>query len=293
MIATSKTPFIHLFPSFVTSRVKSVPASINSFESCQSLRFFGQLAPSAIQPKQLTQPSLAPPISDPPLRPLRTAFVTERSPGSPLDGRLHLEISRSAYTASDRLGAALRFSKRGECRQRGGCAGDNKSAHPYKERRFGPQKHESLSTRNAVRRLGVRTIESAHPNFPNLRRNLLFSCHPSPQAEDLLLLGICFCFCRCLFFPHTPTKPVILSGAACALCKLRSRRTPIPPTSPIPLVPFNRYASRCLFLPRYSFFAMIPHPQTIFHAFAQQNRMSSPQTHPRTNNPSPINKIKR
>jgi hypothetical protein len=39
-------------------------------------------------------------------------------------------------------------------------------------------------------------------------------------------------------------------------------------------------------------FAMIPHPQTIFHAFTQQNRMSSPQTHPKTSNPIPINKIK-
>jgi hypothetical protein len=34
------------------------------------------------------------------------------------------------------------------------------------------------------------------------------------------------------------------------------------------------------------------HPQTIFHAFAQQNRMSSPQTHQKTNNSNPINKIK-
>jgi hypothetical protein len=33
-------------------------------------------------------------------------------------------------------------------------------------------------------------------------------------------------------------------------------------------------------------------PQTIFHAFTQQNRMSSPPIHQKANNPSPINKIK-
>jgi hypothetical protein len=33
-------------------------------------------------------------------------------------------------------------------------------------------------------------------------------------------------------------------------------------------------------------------PQTIFHAFTQQNRMSSPQTHQKTNNSNSINKIK-
>jgi hypothetical protein len=37
---------------------------------------------------------------------------------------------------------------------------------------------------------------------------------------------------------------------------------------------------------------MIRDCKTIFHAFAQQNRMSSPQTPQKTNNPSPINKIK-
>jgi hypothetical protein len=35
-----------------------------------------------------------------------------------------------------------------------------------------------------------------------------------------------------------------------------------------------------------------PHPQTIFHAFTQQNRMSSPQTPPKTHNINPINNIK-
>jgi hypothetical protein len=39
-------------------------------------------------------------------------------------------------------------------------------------------------------------------------------------------------------------------------------------------------------------YAPIPHPQTIFHAFTQQNHLSSPQTHQKTNNPNPINKIK-
>jgi hypothetical protein len=39
-------------------------------------------------------------------------------------------------------------------------------------------------------------------------------------------------------------------------------------------------------------FAVIRHPQTIFHAVAQQNPRSSPQTSHKTNNPSPINKIK-
>jgi hypothetical protein len=39
-------------------------------------------------------------------------------------------------------------------------------------------------------------------------------------------------------------------------------------------------------------YAPIPHPKTIFHAFTQQNRMSSPQTYSKTNNPNPTNKIK-
>jgi hypothetical protein len=39
-------------------------------------------------------------------------------------------------------------------------------------------------------------------------------------------------------------------------------------------------------------YAPIPTPQTIFRAFTQQNRMSSPQTPPKTNNSNLINKIK-
>jgi hypothetical protein len=39
-------------------------------------------------------------------------------------------------------------------------------------------------------------------------------------------------------------------------------------------------------------YAPIPTHKTIFHAFTQQNRMSSPQTHQKTNNPNSINKIK-
>jgi hypothetical protein len=39
-------------------------------------------------------------------------------------------------------------------------------------------------------------------------------------------------------------------------------------------------------------YAPILAPQSIFHVFAQQNRMSSPQNPPKTNNPNPINKIK-
>ena len=35
-----------------------------------------------------------------------------------------------------------------------------------------------------------------------------------------------------------------------------------------------------------------PDPQTIFRAFTQQNRMSSPPNTTKTNNPNPINKIK-
>ncbi len=44
-------------------------------------------------------------------------------------GRLQLAESRSASRASDRLGVA---PQSGECRQKDGCAEDNKSAHPYK-----------------------------------------------------------------------------------------------------------------------------------------------------------------
>jgi hypothetical protein len=38
--------------------------------------------------------------------------------------------------------------------------------------------------------------------------------------------------------------------------------------------------------------APIPTLQTIFHAFTQQNRMSTPQTHQKSHNPMTINKIK-
>jgi hypothetical protein len=41
-----------------------------------------------------------------------------------------------------------------------------------------------------------------------------------------------------------------------------------------------------------SVYAPIPTPQTIFHVFTQQKRMSSPQPHQKTNKPSLINKIK-
>jgi hypothetical protein len=41
-----------------------------------------------------------------------------------------------------------------------------------------------------------------------------------------------------------------------------------------------------------SVYAPIPTLQTIFHAFTQQNRVSSPQPREKTNNSSPINKIK-
>jgi len=39
-------------------------------------------------------------------------------------------------------------------------------------------------------------------------------------------------------------------------------------------------------------YALFPTPQTIFHAFTQQNRMSSPQTYQKSRNPINLNKIK-
>ncbi len=100
-----------------------------------------------------------------------------------------------------------------------------------------------------------------------------FVCHPA---------GIRFCCC--LFSFVRPINFVILSAAKnpriCFCC--------------------CRCFCRCLFFSSLlitdsqvaCIHAPIPHPPTIFHAFTQQNRMSSPQTRQKNHNPSPINKIK-
>jgi hypothetical protein len=57
---------------------------------------------------------------------------------------------------------------------------------------------------------------------------------------------------------------------------------------------FSAPSARPHFIPPQipNVYAQIPHPQTIFHAFTQQNRMSTPQIPQETNNSNPINKIK-
>jgi hypothetical protein len=72
-------------------------------------------------------------------------------------------------------------------------------------------------------------------------------------------------------------------GPAFAL-PLPSPRTPRPSALSASVVAFDSQIPNV--------YAPIPTPQIIFHAFAQPNRMSSPQTHKKTNNHNPINKIK-
>ena len=106
-----------------------------------------------------------------------------------------------------------------------------------------------------------------------------FVCHPA---------GICCC--RCLFSSTHPQPPGahpeppdratvgerIPSPAAFAF--LRVLRAP--PRSPRPSSP------------KPASLQGNSDPQTIFHEFTQQNRMSSPQTHQKTNNSNHIYKIK-
>jgi hypothetical protein len=79
--------------------------------------------------------------------------------------------------------------------------------------------------------------------------------------------------------PHRPrvgndTLPIVFFSAVSAhLRALRVRPRLSPPTIP-------------------SVYAPIPTLQTIFHAFIQQNRMSSPPNPPKSRNPSNLNKIK-
>jgi ribonuclease D len=72
-------------------------------------------------------------------------------------------------------------------------------------------------------------------------------------------------------------------------------RAPVLPNEAIPLLS-RTHPRSCFQLiaePRIAFIqAPIRHPKTIFHAFTQQNRMSSPQTSQKTHNPNPTNKIK-
>jgi hypothetical protein len=107
----------------------------------------------------------------------------------------------------------------GRCRPRDGCAEDNKSAHLIK-RRFGPQNTCELSTRNAVRRLDVRTIESAHPTFLKHKKYppaLAVTCSPPPtstlchseRSEESPYLHLPL-FVRCLSSCRDPLLPLPL-----------------------------------------------------------------------------------
>jgi hypothetical protein len=133
-----------------------------------------------------------------------------------------------------------------------------------------------------------------------------FVCHPA---------GICFGRCRCLFSLNSTQNPgcPILSPPDRAmvgesipyphLCRCFSPLLLLLPSSPFlfspllfsarPLRPSALSASVVALAHESPVFTpQSPHPQTIFPAFTQQNRMSSPQTPPKTNNPNPINKIK-
>ena len=125
-------PSSALSPSFVTSRVPVVPASTNSFETCESIQFSGHLTSPAIQPKRPASPSFT-------LSNLRSAS------SSPAGGVRHAADLLAPLWPDDciseshdlHLGPVTdwewhQISERGKCRQRDGCAEDNKSAHPYK-----------------------------------------------------------------------------------------------------------------------------------------------------------------
>ena len=124
-------------------------------------------------------------------------------------------------------------------------------------------------------------------------------CH-SERSE-----GPAFAFAVAVLLRTPPQNDVISTGAQ------RSGETPVfrscfcrwlfsntlAPRCPQTIPPLSRTYPRSCFLLKAdqqipNIHAPIPTPQTIFHAFTQQNRMSSPQTHQKTNNSLPINKIK-
>ena len=73
--------------------------------------------------------------------------------------------------------------KRGECRQRDGCAGDNKSAHPYKERRFGQQISRAIDTQCRPK-AGCADQSNPHIRIFQTPQNLVI-----PNPTNLVILS--------------------------------------------------------------------------------------------------------
>ncbi len=130
--------------------------------------------------------------------------------------------------------------------------------------------------------------------LPRRSYRCLFSSHP-PQ-KHVISTGakrsgetpvFRFCFCRCLFTSNQPKPlgcPIHRALAMGGMYKFNSPNLcscPEPPSRsypaliPVPVLPDPQIPN---------IHAPIPPPQTIFHAFTQQNRMSSPQTHQKSSN---------
>jgi hypothetical protein len=114
---------------------------------------------------------------------------------------------------------------------------------------------------------------------------LFFSCHPSPHRGPQRAL------CSMGGSRGGPAFAVAVARSP-ETTPTRSGGEPTP-FSPRAFLPVLREAPRSRVRPpKPASLQANPHPQTIFPAFTQQNRMSSPPTHQKSNNSNSINKIK-
>jgi hypothetical protein len=122
---------------------------------------------------------------------------------------------------------------------------------------------------------GVTALPKAGVKAQPERLNCLLRCHPyNPIPQPIL--------------PNYPHHHRLYLQSTPSRSEQPSRSYPL--FIPVFTLPLSPLSAAVLSKPRP--LQANPHPQTIFHAFTQQNRMSSPPTHPKTNNPNPISKIK-
>ena len=150
--------------------------------------------------------------------------------------------------------------------------------------------------RNLVPRLHhrrqLRQCRRSHQNKSNQQNSSKPTGIHTAQNISTLFTRFRTCGCRCLFL-----APLLITGSQTPLLYPKPHPALIPHSSPFLFSPLPFSASSAhlcalrVLLASPSLQAN-PITQTIFHAFTQQNRMSSPQTDTKTSNPIPINKIK-
>jgi hypothetical protein len=221
---------------------------------------------------------------------------------APLAGRVHLAESRSAYTASDRLGAALKSQSVGSA---AGGVGVREITNPHTLIKNGV----SVCKGNESHRHECRPKAGCadHSN-PHIR---IFQTHEIPNPRKIICF--CPCPCRCLFSLAPPINLVILSAAknpriCCCLILLLSLLLLVLQNQPQPIgCPIHRALamggmyklSPALLLLAHSSLliagsqnALALSPCTL-HTVPRNSRCLRPNpAHQKTNNPNPINKIK-